>query len=103
MFSAVFGSEYNVSRFGGPDRYEFLEWEDWLVQCRSVTRASFTNAPKDLTRRAVTPRRCYQEALERQTGDHMINPRVHHSVAETLEAMRGYSDALKHERLSRAG
>lgn len=33
----------------------------------------------------------------------MINPRVHHSVAETLEAMRGYTDALKHERLSHAG
>lgn len=47
--------------------------------------------------------RCYQEALERQPGDHMINPRVHHSVAETLEAMGGYPDALKHERLSHAG
>ena len=47
--------------------------------------------------------RCYQEALERQPGDHMINPRVHHSVAETLEAMGGYTDALKHERLSHAG
>lgn len=47
--------------------------------------------------------RCYQEVLERQAGDHMINPRVHHNVAETLEAMRGYSDALKHERLSYAG
>ena len=33
----------------------------------------------------------------------MVNPRVHHSVAETLEAMRGYADALKHERLSHAG
>lgn len=48
-------------------------------------------------------RRCYQEALERQPGDHMINPRVHHSVSETLEAMGGYTDALKHERLSHAG
>lgn len=33
----------------------------------------------------------------------MIDPRVHHSVAETLEAMGGYTDALKHERLSHAG
>lgn len=47
--------------------------------------------------------RCYQEALERQPRDHMISPRVHHSVAETLEAMGGYTDALKHERLSHAG
>ena len=30
--------------------------------------------------------RCYQEALERQPGDHMINPRVHHSVADKLIA-----------------
>ncbi|CAM9821839.1 unnamed protein product, partial [Ectocarpus sp. 13 AM-2016] len=52
---------------------------------------------------AIMALRCYQEALERQPGDHMINPRVHHSVAETLEAMGGYPDALKHERLSHAG
>lgn len=47
--------------------------------------------------------RCYQEALERQTGDHMISPRVHHNVSETLESIGGYPDALKHERLSHAG
>ncbi|CAN0120777.1 unnamed protein product [Hapterophycus canaliculatus] len=52
---------------------------------------------------AIMALRCYQEALERQPRDHMINPRVHHSVAETLEAMGGYTDALKHERLSHAG
>ncbi|CAM9312088.1 unnamed protein product [Choristocarpus tenellus] len=47
--------------------------------------------------------RCYQEALEREPGDHLLHPRVQHNVAETLELIGGFKDALKHERIAYAG
>ncbi|CAN0118297.1 unnamed protein product, partial [Discosporangium mesarthrocarpum] len=44
--------------------------------------------------------RCYQEALQREPGNHLLHPRVHHNVAETLELIGVYKDALKHERMA---